>query len=374
MGSGKNRNKPCWCGSGKKYKRCHSDRENQKPVNRFQALETFKKAKKKICAAPKEHPISCEGQIIKAHTVSKSSSLKKIAKDSHVYKTLPDVLDIHRANGRPSPKLEGINDASTFTGFCQKHDRELFSPIENQEFNWTDERVFLVAYRAFCYEWHAKNSVSGLEDFFKSLDAGRHPIEQIYMQGWFRDFFIGTNAAVKDQKTYKNDFDRMLLSQDYSKIIWVGFEFDKPPSVMGAGGFCPLQDFAGNRLQDLTDLSVISQPIYYSSFSSGNRGIFCLAWIDGYGDACNKFVNSFLEIEDENKPDEIIALLFDHSENLFLAPDWWEGLTEEQQENLKGRSIKNGSLIEEGIPSETLSTTDCKIIKNFQSLRFPANV
>lgn len=368
MGEGKHRNKACWCGSGKKYKHCHLDRENQKPVDRFQALKTLKKAKKKICAAPKEHPISCKGQIIKAHTVSKSSSLKKIARDSHVYKTLPDVIDIHRANGRPSPKLEGINDASTFTGFCQEHDRDLFSPIENKEFNWTDEQVFLVAYRAFCYEWHAKNSVSDMEDFFKSLDAGRHPIEQARIQSEFDAFLTGTKAAVEDQKTYKTDFDNMLLSKDYSKIKWIGFEFDKPPSVMGAGGFCPLQDFAGNRLQDLTDLSVISQPVYYSSFSSGNRGIFCFAWIDGYGDACNKFTNSFLEIEDENKPDEIVALLFDHSENLFLAPDWWEGLTEAQQENLKGRSIKSGSLIEDGISYNTLSTVNWEIIKSFSKI------
>ncbi|MFK0392220.1 SEC-C metal-binding domain-containing protein, partial [Campylobacter jejuni] len=29
---GKDRNKLCWCGSGKKFKKCHIDRENQSPI------------------------------------------------------------------------------------------------------------------------------------------------------------------------------------------------------------------------------------------------------------------------------------------------------------------------------------------------------
>ncbi len=41
----------------------------------------------------------------------------------------------------------GRKEATVFTGFCGYHDNELFKPIENNEFNSSDEHVFLYTYR-----------------------------------------------------------------------------------------------------------------------------------------------------------------------------------------------------------------------------------
>jgi SEC-C motif len=38
------RNEPCWCGSGKKYKKCHLDRENQPPVHPWE-VDAFIRAR-----------------------------------------------------------------------------------------------------------------------------------------------------------------------------------------------------------------------------------------------------------------------------------------------------------------------------------------
>lgn len=124
----------------------------------------------------------------------------------------------------------------------------------------------------------------------------------------------------------------------------------------------PLEDFSGNVLQDLADLSTISQPIYYSSFSSEERGIFCLVWLDGYGDACEKYAESYLKILDDNKPHEMVSILFDRSENLFLKPDWWENLSAEQRKNLNDRYINNGSIFTQQKFS-TLETADWNLNK-----------
>lgn len=362
-----NRNKPCWCGSNKKYKHCHLGREEKKPTNHFEVNNIIKSSKKKLCCVPESYTQKCNGKIIKAHTVSKSSSLKKISRDGHVYKTLPDLTDIHRTKGNTKPKLTGINLASTFTGFCSQHDKELFSPIENQPFNWTKEQLFLVAYRAFCYEWYAKNQVSNSEEMLRLVDSGKNLADQILIQSQFEAFFLGLNAGCKDQEVYKSVFDEILITKDYSKIKYVGFELNKPPSVMGTGGFCPLQDFLGARLQDLTNLSKISQPIYYASFSSEDKGVFCLIWLDGYGDACEKYSNSYLKIPDMDKPHEMITMMFDHSENIFLKPEWWEGLTKECQQNLNDRCFESSS-ISTSQKLDTLPIADWHITKTMTGL------
>lgn len=53
------------------------------PPEVFKALDKFILSKK--CSVPKSFNKDCSNKIIKAHTISKSSSLKEIAEDSHVY-------------------------------------------------------------------------------------------------------------------------------------------------------------------------------------------------------------------------------------------------------------------------------------------------
>jgi membrane-bound inhibitor of C-type lysozyme len=112
------RNKPCWCGSEKKYKRCHLNRDTQNPVNQgeiHKQLNSF--YAKKTCSVPISLKHECSKKIIKAHSISKSSSLKEIAEDGHVLTTFKSA-SMSGSNFTIKPKRIGINQASTFTGFC----------------------------------------------------------------------------------------------------------------------------------------------------------------------------------------------------------------------------------------------------------------
>jgi SEC-C motif len=41
------RNDPCWCGSGKKYKKCHIDRKDQEAVRSWEVDAHFRKRRDK---------------------------------------------------------------------------------------------------------------------------------------------------------------------------------------------------------------------------------------------------------------------------------------------------------------------------------------
>ncbi len=85
MMTGNARNLPCWCGSGKKFKKCHFGREGQTKEDPWASVDANRKAfSQKKCCARDVGLGSCDGGVIKAHTVSRGPNLAKIAKDGHV--------------------------------------------------------------------------------------------------------------------------------------------------------------------------------------------------------------------------------------------------------------------------------------------------
>jgi len=79
------RNDLCWCGSGKKYKRCHLDRESEERLQFPVIQDTIRKStKQKVCFHPEASPASCS-TVISAHTIQRSRVLGKvIGRDKHV--------------------------------------------------------------------------------------------------------------------------------------------------------------------------------------------------------------------------------------------------------------------------------------------------
>lgn len=328
------RNDPCWCGSRKKYKKCHLDRERQTEKSQIHAASNLENSKRKLCAFSDSNIDECAGKIIKAHTVSKSSSLKIIARNGHVYSMSKNAHELLSQNGVYAPKLVGINVASTFSGFCQKHDRDLFSPIENKIFSWDIEQVLLVAYRGLAYEWYAKAMLLEQEEYFKSLDAGKPLSAQIEIQQNMSNMFVATKMALEELSGIKSKFEKFLKDKDFSKINYVGFEFDMPLPVMGSGGFTPVYDLNTKKIQNLSNLNIPAEAIFYSSFATNNTGLFCMIWINEGGNAARQFAKSLTELKNDQIANAIVNTLFSNCENIYLAPEWWEKLAKNKQRNL----------------------------------------
>ena len=94
------RNEPCWCGSGKKYKRCNLNRDHEprlQPWEADQGLRQYYGVRR--CMAPESVRELCSDNIVRAHTVPKSGSLRQIAQYGHVYALVPSVQTIVKRNG-----------------------------------------------------------------------------------------------------------------------------------------------------------------------------------------------------------------------------------------------------------------------------------
>lgn len=95
------RNDECWCGSGLKFKRCHLGREFEQPISLGEILVFEQKiSKREACYAPKNLLSNCN-DIIKSHTVSKSSGLSDIADNSnHVLGLKQNLINFQKKQGQ----------------------------------------------------------------------------------------------------------------------------------------------------------------------------------------------------------------------------------------------------------------------------------
>ncbi|MCZ7719918.1 YecA family protein [Pseudomonas aeruginosa] len=338
------RNDPCWCKSGRKYKHCHRDTESQPPVaihTVIQTLGSFKKTKK--CSVPQALAHECSSKIINAHTVSKSSSLKAIAKDGHVLKISIDI----KSNVAPKIVLveTGINNASTFSGFCSVHDKRLFSPIEDEPFKAVPLHCFLVTYRGVAKELFSKAYASKTFDFMKTLDRGKNLLHQVAIQAAASTFGTNNALTVRDLESIKSKLDTMLTSNDYSGLSYAVFTLDSPPPIMGSAIVGPTFDFNGDKAQDISnDPGIMPDYIAINSFSSEDKGYIVLSWLPEHAKTCSKLIKQFLD--KKLTADSLAAFMILLIENFYMSPSWWVSLDSDIQGLVK-------SLYSQGIDTYT---------------------
>lgn len=189
----------CWCGSAKSYRDCHLNRDKQSPLEPYQITEQFKKYfSEKYCMHPQASSSVCSQQIVKAHSVSRSSTLNSIAEDGHVmqFNTSHQLLVKH--NGRLKAQRIGVNQASTFTGFCHSHDSSTFALIDQPISTLSSEHIFLLAYRATCFESFTKRAAMELSKFSRELDKGKDMAAQVLIQRFNHHRELGLRAGLRD--------------------------------------------------------------------------------------------------------------------------------------------------------------------------------
>ena len=326
------RNDPCWCGSGKKYKRCHLDRETQTPVQPWEADKKFRQAfSTEICLAPDSWRNMCSDKISRAHTVPKSGSLKRIAREGCVYSFLPppSLEKRKETQGTLIPKLRGIQQASTFTGFCAQHDNAIFAPLENQTFCGTPEQCFLLGYRALAREIYNKRAAAKSPDILRDMDKGKPLAGQVELQEMASALEIANEAVARDNSYYKSIYDDILERREFHTVRAYIIEFEAPPPIMCSGAVFPEQDFEGIKLQEIRDLQKTPHLICFTSFYGGERGVVAFSWLAESDRTCRAFIESLKAIPDELVTAALLQFFFTHCENVHMEPDWWESLSEE---------------------------------------------
>jgi len=297
---------------------------------------------KKYCLYPDASVKTCGGGIIKAHTIQRNGGLTQIAKNGHVYGLgfHFDVSDLAKNQGNIVPKLIGINKASTYTGFCNLHDTNIFAPIENNPFESNQKHAFLLAYRAVGRELFAKRIQKDIFPFTKSLDKGMETEKQILFQRSLEKMEIGTESGLKSLEKIKENYDQIIKCENYSNVKYYIIRVKETPEIMCSAGKYPTHDFQGNKLQNLSDLSIDLDSLTFSIIASDDGGVIAFVWINENHGACTNFIKSLNCFVDEEIPHAILRFAIGSFENIYFSPAWWESLSKDNKEYIQKRFIE----------------------------------
>jgi hypothetical protein len=325
------RNEKCWCRSGKKWKDCHRIRSDLKslPLSAFNA-RFYKEAKEtKLCLHP-EAPHSCSDTYCAAHTIQKRSGLSALAEDQHV-------LSARNPNPhRDNDILEkvGINTASTFYGFCSKHDNYTFKPAESAE-QPNEDVAFLLSYRALCFEIYTKKVALQTLYFCRdNMDGGRDFQDQAQIQQLLATAIFSTSLGHDENSALKAHWDAVLLNGDRSSFSWSYVKFGGLLPITTSGVFIPEFDFEGNRLQDLNAPKGALALLGFNIIPIGGQTCAVFGWLDKKPQN-KRFVDSLHSIPESHLASAMVQFGFDTSDNLFVRPSWWEQLDTQKKTYLK---------------------------------------
>ena len=346
------RNSPCWCGSGKKYKHCHLGREDQNKVSYYKTVEQLKKNFSwKECLHPDASKETCSPKIIRSHTVRRSADLKPLSENGHVYQMSVDVVSLLNSGGVPNPIPIGINNASTFYGFCSHHDQTTFAPLETQEFASSPQQCFLLGFRALIKEIYTKKSSLNSISTLRNIDKGISPRRQVFIQQIIDTFELGLKSSMSDLEYHRKQYVYCLRKKDYKDIRSVVIHFDTQPNIICSGMRQPEYNFLGLSLQDLRRIDLCLDMITLTIFTVELHTVAAFVWHNSSDKSCATFIKSLLNLPSDKISHAIIRFAFDSFENLFLRPSWWEHLQNIEKEMILNRMKKNTPLEDYNPPS-----------------------
>jgi hypothetical protein len=333
------RNDPCWCGSGKKYKRCHFNRQFEKRLP-FEALfDKLREAtQKKICFHPDASATACR-QIISAHTVQRSRVLGKlVGSDNHVLTF--NTLD-QRAYPPNAPSRVGWRDASTVTGFCARHDSVTFAPLEQFPFVGSLEQCFLLGYRAACHEiFHKQGVVASYETTRNLVDRGLTPELQRRAQAALHLSHLGAQKGLSDLVKYKTQLDHALQTRNFGVCSAVVIEFAGDLSVSCSGTISPNADLSGRQLQILHLETTTIESVSISVDATPAGGVAVFVWFAGHKTP-EEFINSLLAMDENQQINTLPQLFFQYLENTYFSESWWESLPDGKREHLQNLALND---------------------------------
>jgi hypothetical protein len=273
---------------------------------------------------------ACNGKIKKAHSLQRNGVLNLIEESINGNNKILS-LDSYISDSRGQIKdfkLLGKADASTFFGFCDFHDSQTFSKIENIPFNETEEQLFLHSYRAFAHSYHRKTELLSYHD--RGYESG----------GVFADYhaarFNSEVISLSQLKPPKDGIDSALIDKNYEFLNYFVYTIDRFIPIACSSLIAPRCTFKGtvvNTFKPLTDC--LKCLIMINVFPTIEKKTVVII----SGIASDKLSTLFLdeldELSDKKLQNAITSLIIEYAENAFMAPSLYNSMSSFHQKSLK---------------------------------------
>lgn len=331
------RNEKCPCGSGKKFKKCHLGAEDEEIFTGKRQIHKLNKfiSKSKVKECIFHDKKTCTGKIIKAHSIQNNGVLSKIAEAGHVLMPVPEIakFDSEQIMMPVHLKKVGRNEATTFTGFCKRHDNEIFTEIDKKAYKKDKKQNFLLAYRTFAKEYYAKReALSMLQQTFAA-----YPKKSIAVD-FHERALQGNELSVQDNEIDKYKFDKAFMNETYDILHTEIFLFNQNIEFSVSSCFELDADLEGTYIYDRYDFNPAHKPpkLFLNIFPEHEESYIILSC---FKDEYQKYYDFFEQLREVYNNNLVLFkqlmtnLVGKYCENLVLSPrlteNWGRKKTDE---------------------------------------------
>lgn len=286
----------------------------------------------------------CSDNIVKAHSIQNNRILNKLSKNGEVLQfSLDNISEV----GIFNLKKVGRKKATTFTGFCGYHDKELFKPIEDKDYIPGDiKQEFIFAYRTIAKEYHSKktsiniytkllqmtekNDMEAMQKYFTNINN-----ESMQMLKLTAESFIeGLDMSLKDLEKYNTAMKINLSRKRYNKVETKVIEFDEEYSLAVSSTFYMTNDLEGNIINDLSNLKATMIPTMLTVIPQNGKTYILISYFSKDRERF-RFINEQILNKSKDEQKIIISnLIIQYCENFVFSPSKWETMDENEQKNI----------------------------------------
>jgi hypothetical protein len=301
-------------------------RAERLPGTPFKALfEVMRKGLASVCLL--DSLGDCSGRIVRSHSVQKAAFSMYATDDRRVYHF--DALT--RPREGLQVRLVGVNRATTFTAFCEHHDRTTFQPIEVMPFEDRPDQAFLFHYRAFCWAYYDR---AHRTEVLKAMHSDLAPRVGGQEVAWLAER-IGLNSVDLDElRPAKQRYESMLKTGKTDRFVFQAFRIRKVPGIACAEFFAPSKDLSGRQIQDGKQ---IIQPMDWLSLTivpTPPHGGLVIIGSEKQSGVFESFVQSLIRGTSPSRTARLLSLVFGMTENFVILPFWWKSLSEAQRQRI----------------------------------------
>lgn len=269
----------------------------------------------------------CKHAPIKAHSIQNARIIDQIAENGHVvtmkvtyHPTSPPFPDFGRV---------GRNKATTFQGFCAKHDHEIFRLIDVEPIDTDNlEQLFLLAYRAATRELHATmaSACCAQASYKTAVDLGLSPGNRPCKLGLFA---VERMAIAYDTFKYRALFDEDLLAGQYDRMRHRVFDVPCTRPTVAVSSLFSVDSVASGDGCLLLSLSILpledDRTVAIFSWRDVDDDS-AVAWLDASGVKCGT---------SHDLRRELSRIALANCENIILTPSLVNSFSEEQKERVR---------------------------------------
>ena len=256
--------------------------------------------------------------INRSHTIQRKNVLERlVCEKNRVICIKPDLFS------KDVLKEVGWKDASTFPGFCEDCETQVFQKSERRDSILTLETAMPLIWRAGLFTRYRR--AQELRARAVTVSSKRL-CNLVKLSG--QHLLLLLHVALLKQNMCKYRRCRaapdMLASdlfegtREHRYAVW---EIEEPPFA-GGGSFQVMVDINGNPVCDSSQYTAMPDNITFTTARFDGTSYLIFAWNNG-SSVADKLVKDLMKLDADVQSDYILQIVFGSSDALYISPSWW---------------------------------------------------